>query len=557
MSNARFLRASIAMIAGALMLVAGLAMAMPAQAHAAPVKNADDLKTWVYGQGGTCILDDEKQTVTLTNNISTSSGLTVNLETDSNFTLDLNGYTLSFTGGTTGYYILVNGEGGGRFDIRGYKDLSKNGTIKCSDKNLFRIIDCAKNAFRVSGVRIDSLEGSNIVASIKTVNKSRGYAYFTKDTIYANGGACFDANTNAEIVIDESKVYREAKCTAPLIVLSGDGGNATLLDSMLYGGTVDNIPTVQDTCDGSLNTLTLEGSGINCDPSTRQPETVGEDVIGVAMNSTALNVTDSCISGSACGVLFSAIELNDLYFESGTIACSKSGGNAIKFPTNKKLADFVGSKSFITPATKTNLGTDPLVGSTTYGTAQTITVRSKVRTIHKGLTWFNGSKVTPTISVEAYDGTFLTKSNYSFVYIGGHALPGKHSATLKFKGEYAGHESKNFTYYIKVKDSPVVSLTPIDDGFKVKVKKLSSKYVTGYKMKYSTSKTFKKSATKTVTIGKSYYKVSKTIKNLLDKKKYYIKTQAYKKLKVTSSTGVTKTRTYYSDWDGPWSVKTK
>ncbi len=96
----------------------------------------------------------------------------------------------------------------------------------------------------------------------------------------------------------------------------------------------------------------------------------------------------------------------------------------------------------------------------------------------------------------------------------------------------------------------IKSLKKAKKSFKVKWTKKSS--VSGYEIKYSTSKKFKKKASSTTKV-KGANKSSKKIKKLKGKKlksnkRYYVKVRAYK---------VVNGKTYYSKWSKVKSVKTK
>lgn len=88
----------------------------------------------------------------------------------------------------------------------------------------------------------------------------------------------------------------------------------------------------------------------------------------------------------------------------------------------------------------------------------------------------------------------------------------------------------------------LVSLSKAKKTFKATWKSVGA---TGYKLQYSTSKSFKKAKTVTVKGGS---KTSKVVKKLKAKKEYYVRVRAYNKIDG---------KTYYSAWSSAKSVKTK
>lgn len=101
---------------------------------------------------------------------------------------------------------------------------------------------------------------------------------------------------------------------------------------------------------------------------------------------------------------------------------------------------------------------------------------------------------------------------------------GKATVTIKGKGAYTGTITKSFK--INPKKTTIKKATsPKTRQLKVSYGKV--KGVTGYQVKYSTSKKFTKKTTKTAAV-KGAGKTSKTIKKLKKGKTYYVKVRAYK-----------------------------
>ncbi len=120
---------------------------------------------------------------------------------------------------------------------------------------------------------------------------------------------------------------------------------------------------------------------------------------------------------------------------------------------------------------------------------------------------------------------------------------GKHTVTVKFKGNYRG--IKKMYLVIHPKGTSLSKVTPTEKGFDLKWKK-QAKEISGYEVAYSTSNKFTSKSTKVVTAGKG--KTSTSVTGLKAKKKYYVRIRTYKKVKG---------KKYYSDWSKAKSVKTK
>ena len=105
----------------------------------------------------------------------------------------------------------------------------------------------------------------------------------------------------------------------------------------------------------------------------------------------------------------------------------------------------------------------------------------------------------------------------------------------------------SLTFKPSFSNTSIVSKAAKNNAFKVRWQKASS--VTGYQIEYSLKSNMKSS--KKVTIKKAST-TAKTIKNLKNKKKYYVRVRTYKKMTVE---GVK--HTYYGKWSSKKTVKTK
>lgn len=137
---------------------------------------------------------------------------------------------------------------------------------------------------------------------------------------------------------------------------------------------------------------------------------------------------------------------------------------------------------------------------------------------------YNKYAQTPAVSVYDRAGNVIPQSEYTVTYED-NIVPGKAYVTVDFiGGRYKGQMTSSFI--IAPQAATAVSLKSTKSKqMQLKWKKDSK--VTGYELKYSTSKKFYKSKTKTVTISKNST-TSKTITKLIPKKRYYVRIRSYK-----------------------------
>lgn len=157
---------------------------------------------------------------------------------------------------------------------------------------------------------------------------------------------------------------------------------------------------------------------------------------------------------------------------------------------------------------------------------------------------YTGYELTPEIIVTDINGAVIDKSNYT-VYYEDNLLTGAAYATVVFNNAlYNGELTAPFI--IIPKKATALSLKSN------KAKQLTFKWqkdttISGYEYQYSTSKKFYKSKTKTVDVSKNST-TSATVKNLIAKKKYYVRIREYKTIN-----GVK----YYGAWSASLNVKVK
>ncbi|MBR1663654.1 MAG: hypothetical protein IJ696_04925 [Ruminococcus sp.] len=136
---------------------------------------------------------------------------------------------------------------------------------------------------------------------------------------------------------------------------------------------------------------------------------------------------------------------------------------------------------------------------------------------------YTGKAIKPAPVVKLGGKTLKKGTDYTVSYKNNTKV-GKATVTIKGKGAYTGTITK--TFKINPKKTTIKKATsPKTRQLKVSYGKV--KGVTGYQVKYSTSKKFTKKTTKTVTV-KGAGKTSKTIKKLKKGKTYYVKVRSYK-----------------------------
>ncbi len=133
---------------------------------------------------------------------------------------------------------------------------------------------------------------------------------------------------------------------------------------------------------------------------------------------------------------------------------------------------------------------------------------------------YTGKALKPAPTVKLGKKTLKKGTDYTVSYKNNKAV-GKATVTITGKGAYTGTITK--TFKINPKATSITKLTsPKTKWLKATFKKVSG--VTGYQVKYSTSKKFTKSTTKTVNVRST----SKTVKSLKKGKTYYVKVRTYK-----------------------------
>ena len=155
---------------------------------------------------------------------------------------------------------------------------------------------------------------------------------------------------------------------------------------------------------------------------------------------------------------------------------------------------------------------------------------------------YTGKEITQDVVVTLGEKTLVAGTDYEVTYEN-NVKVGLASVKIAGKGKYEGEIIK--TFKINPKSVALTSVKAQKKALKATWKKSVNK-VTGYQVRYSTSKTFKSSKTASVKYTKKVN--SKVVKNLKSNKRYYVKVRTYTK---------TADGTYYSVWSKAKSVKVK
>ena len=160
---------------------------------------------------------------------------------------------------------------------------------------------------------------------------------------------------------------------------------------------------------------------------------------------------------------------------------------------------------------------------------------------------YTGKALTPAVTVK--DGsTKLTKGTHYTVKYTKNTNVGTATVTITGKGKYTDTVTK--TFKILPKGTALKTVTAGTKSFTAtwtpQNAKMSTSYITGYQIQYSTSKTF--ATDKKVVSATKYSTKTTTVKNLVKGKTYYVRIRTCKKVN-----GVN----YFSAWSDAKTVKVK
>jgi len=187
-----------------------------------------------------------------------------------------------------------------------------------------------------------------------------------------------------------------------------------------------------------------------------------------------------------------------------------------------------------------------------YSTIKTATTKKQLtKATLSSLTYtYNGIVKKPKVTVKYGSSTLLNKkttgnSKVTISYAKGRKNVGTYNVTVKGKGDYTGTIVKTF----KINPAKPTIYKPSSKKNQITVKwKKVPKQASGYEVKYSTYKDFKKGNATKIQTANSYKTTSLKISQLKSNKTYYVKVRTYKN---------TAGKTYYSKWSDTRKIKTK
>lgn len=151
---------------------------------------------------------------------------------------------------------------------------------------------------------------------------------------------------------------------------------------------------------------------------------------------------------------------------------------------------------------------------------------------------YTGNKLTPAVTVKWLGKALEEGKDYTVTY-SNNLNVGEAKVTIKGKGNYVNTVTK--TFKIRPKGTSLLTPTAVSKGVTVKWNaqktKMSTSYITGYKIEVAKDKNFTNG--RTVRTVKGYSNTSKTITGLAANTTYYIRIRTYMEVD-----GVT----YYSPW---------
>ena len=246
------------------------------------------------------------------------------------------------------------------------------------------------------------------------------------------------------------------------------------------------------------------------DPYSHQVVSTG----GGGYENISNDLSKATVTGIKNKVYTGKAQTQDITVRSGSYTLNKDYEYSVTYKNNTK----VGTASVIIE------GKGYFAGQTITKTFK-ITGKSLTKANVSGISnkVYTGKAIKPAPVVKLGGKTLKKGVDYTVSYKNNKKV-GKATVTIKGKGAYTGTITK--TFKINPKKTTIKKATsPKTRQLKVSYGKV--KGVTGYQVKYSTSKKFTKKTTKTVTV-KGAGKTSKTIKKLKKGKTYYVKVRSYK-----------------------------
>lgn len=160
--------------------------------------------------------------------------------------------------------------------------------------------------------------------------------------------------------------------------------------------------------------------------------------------------------------------------------------------------------------------------------------------------YYTGKDIGPGVSVTDFKGRKLVyKKDYTLTYDEGRTDVGRYSIKVNYINGYKG--SKTIYFYIIPKQTYIVSLLPISQGFTVQWKNYWAE-LSGYQVQYSQYSNFSNSRTVTLS-DVNEYSLRRTKMGI--NKNYYVRIRTYKEVIVDG-----KQTTLFSGWSSVKTVKT-
>lgn len=155
---------------------------------------------------------------------------------------------------------------------------------------------------------------------------------------------------------------------------------------------------------------------------------------------------------------------------------------------------------------------------------------------------YDGKAKTPSVTVTANGKKLKSETDYKIKYPSKRTKVGTYTVTATFKGKYSG--TKTASFRITPPPTKLRSVTGKPGSLEIRWSKKESQ-VSGYKIEYSTSSSFKSSSSVTVKCAENTKKI---ITDLKSSTNYYVRIRTYKTVN---------SKTYYSDWSPVLGAKTE
>ena len=235
------------------------------------------------------------------------------------------------------------------------------------------------------------------------------------------------------------------------------------------------------------------------------------------------------------------------YTDTATEAIAKTGHTYVKKTeadgSTVEICDVCGDIKSRTPAENNNSNNNNNGGNNAdNGNNSNISaVGIGSVTLAKDAYNYTGKAIKPAVIAKDTAGNVIDASDYTVAYAANKNV-GTATVTVTFSGQFTG--TKTLDFVINPKGTKITKVAAKSKSAKITWKKQSVQ-VTGYEIRYSTSKKFR--SAKSVLVKKAKTR-SKVISKLKGKKKYYVQVRTYKTVKGMK---------YYSNWSNVKAVTPK